>query len=431
MNTDRKSFVNFIILYIGQTISNLGSSMTSFAVIIWVYKLSGKAMDTSLLAICSSIPYLLVSLLGGAIVDNMNKKKIMLICDSIAAIGTSVIFICYSVNYLQLWIICIVNILSGFMNAFQSPASQVAVTLLIDKKDYIRIGGMQSAISGGVEILKPILATMFLSIGGLKLVLSIDLVTFFVAFITLFLFVKIPDIVEDKEHPSLNQVMESIKEGIKFIRSERAILILLFMYSVLEFMGAISFDSMFSPLLLARTNNNESTVGIVSSFMAIGCLCACILMSILKQCKNKLKTMYKGSYLCLFGITLFGMGREKIWWCIVVFIGCFGSAIYQNYQSSLLREKVDTAMQGRIFSLQGMITGILTPIGYFLGAVLADYIFEPFMKRENAFHNVFGFIVGNGKGSGIGLIFVFAGITGMLILNIVSRNKQLKKLENE
>jgi len=173
---------NYILLLIGQTISQLGSSMTSFAIIIWAYTSTGQVISSSLLAVCSSIPYLIISLLGGAVADNMNKKKIMLICDTVAAIGSLVILLCSLMNILEIWILCIINIVSGFMNAFQGPASQVAVTFLVDKKNYAKVGGVQSALGAVIGMLNPILAAALLSIGGLQLVLGVDLISFLFAF---------------------------------------------------------------------------------------------------------------------------------------------------------------------------------------------------------------------------------------------------------
>ena len=144
---------------------------------------------------------------------------------------------------------------------------------------------------------------------------------------------EIPDEISSGKQTSISEIWDGLKEGINFIAGNRSILMLLVMYCILEFTGAISFDGMCTPLLLARTNNNETIVGIVSSFMAIGCIVASVLLSILKQPHKKLPVMYFGSYLCLLGITLFGMGRNLVWWCIVVFIGCFGSPIYHTYQT--------------------------------------------------------------------------------------------------
>ena len=429
MNKTENKMYNFMIFFISQTVSELGTSMTGFATVIWMYSNSGQVMSSSLLAICSTVPYLIVSLLGGVVVDKMNKKKIMLICDSIAAAGFVILLGCYILGYLQLWVLCLVNIINGFMNAFQNPASQVTVTLLVEQKDYARIGGIQSTMGALVGIFQPILATTILNVLGLQWILIVDLCTFVFAFLVLLFVVQIPDEIASDSQSSFSEIWNGLKEGIDFISGNRPILMLLIMYCILEFIGAISFDGMFTPLLLARTNNNETIVGIVSSFMAIGCIVASVILSMMEQPKKKLPIMYFGSYMCLIGITLFGLGRSLVWWCIVVFIGCFGSPIYHTYQTIIIREKVDASMQGRVFSLQGMITQALTPLGFLGGGMLADYIFEPLMKKMFLGKNIITFFVGRQNGSGIGLIFVIAGLVGIAALTILKCNPAIKELE--
>lgn len=430
MNTKpQRNTISFILLLIGQTISQLGTSMTGFAVIIWAYSTTGQVLASSLLTICSTVPYLIVSLIGGAFADNFSKKKIMLFCDTIAAAGSLVILLCFFTDSLHLWILCGINMVSGFMNAFQNPASQVAVSLLVDKKDYARVSGIQSIIGSVVGILTPVASAAILGFGGLGLVLAIDLTTFLIAFLLLLIFIKIPSTSAEKTSASFRELKESIREGIRFITCERALLLLLILFSVLEFAGAISFDSMYSPLLLARTGNDEMTVGIVSAFGAAGCMLASFLLTTLKPPKKKLPLMYAGCLLCLSGIMLFGMGRNLPWWCAVAFCGCFGSPVYQTCQTVLLRERVPIDMQGRIFSLRGMITGMLQPIGYLSGALLADYVMEPFMQKEGAVQSFFSIFVGTGKGAGTGLIFVLAGLCGIVIALCFIRNKTIGALD--
>lgn len=420
---------NYILLLIGQTISQLGSSMTGFAIVIWAYTSTGQVMTSSVLAVCSSVPYLIISLLGGAAADNMNKKKIMLICDTVAAMGSLAILMCSCMNVLEIWILCVVNIVSGFMNAFQGPASQVAVTLLVDKKDYTKAGGIQSSLNAVVGMLNPVLAAALLGVGGLQLVLGIDLITFLFAFLTLLFFIKIPNIAVNEKMADAKELRESMKEGLLFIKQQQSILFLLVMYSILEFIGAISFDSMYAPFLLARTGNNEAVVGIVSTTAAAGGLLASLIMSVAKQPGKKLPIMFAGSLMCLCGIMFFGMGRSLMWWCIVVFLGCFGSPIYQTYQTVIIRESVPVYMQGRVFSLQGIITQSLAPVGCIIGAALADHAFEPFMQKDGALQKIFGKIVGHGKGAGMGLMFVIAGAVGIIITVFLRNNRNIKALE--
>lgn len=76
LKTNRNT-ISFLLLLIGQTISQLGTSMTSFAVIIRAYSTTGQVLASSVPTICSTIPYLIVSLAGGAVADRFSKKKIM------------------------------------------------------------------------------------------------------------------------------------------------------------------------------------------------------------------------------------------------------------------------------------------------------------------------------------------------------------------
>ncbi len=432
MKTEKSgSLRQYLILLCGQTVSQLGTSMTSFALVIWAYTQNGQVLASSLLAVCSAVPYLLVSLFGGAVADNRNKKHIMLLCDTVAALGTLTLLCFFQMGGLSLWLLCTVNAVNGFMNAFQGPASQVAVTLLVEQDDYVRVGGIQSMVSALASMLTPILAAGLLSFGGLRLILTIDLLTFLFAFFTLLFLVNLPDNVGangPSESASFSAILESVKEGLSFVQKEKGIRYLLLLYCILEFMGAISFDSMYSPLLLARTDNDEMVVGWVSAFMAAGCMAASVMMSAMKTPRNKRKMMYAGSYLCLTGITLFGVGRTVWQWCAIVLIGCFGSPIYATYQTAILRERVDVGMQGRVFALQGMITQMLNPVGYVLGAVLADYFLEPLMERTGGLQSALSILVGSGAGAGIGLIFVGAGLLGILLLTIFRRSPALRNL---
>lgn len=426
MKTNLKRFSMF---FISQTVSQMGSSMTSFALIIWAYSNTGQVMSSSILAICSTIPYIIISLFGGTIADRVSKKKIMLICDLIAALCSLSILIFSLMNILHLWILCIINIIIGFMNAFQNPASQITVSLLVEKEDYVRIGGIQSVVNSMVGLGTPLIAAGILSIGGLNLVIIIDLCTFCFAFFSLLCWIKIPELKNIEKGFSFEQIIDDMRECGKFIKTQKGIVWLMIIYSILNFLGAISFDSMMSPLLLARTNNNTLIVGSVSSSAAAGGIIASVIITFTKTKKKKKPIMFGGILLAFLGIMSFGIVRNPVLWCIVVFIGCFGMPFYFTYESAIMRLSVPIEMQGRIFALKEMITQVLAPIGYLLGALLADYIFEPFMQTGGSLKKVFEKIVGTGPGSGMGLLFVIAGIVGIIMTLVFYNNRYIKLLD--
>ena len=173
-----KELKSFFLLLVGQSVSQLGTSITSFAILIWVYTENNAVTSVALLSVCTLVPYIIVGVFGGAATDKISKKKIMLVCDLVAAIGSFVILLCFLNNSLEIWHLYILNIVSGFMNAFQSPASEVTFSLMVPKEHYTRVNGVKSVLGSGIGIIIPVLASAILSFGGLKVVLIIDLCTF-------------------------------------------------------------------------------------------------------------------------------------------------------------------------------------------------------------------------------------------------------------
>ncbi len=150
-----KELQSFLILWGSQAVSSFGTAMTNFALIIWAYKQQGTVSSITFLSVCSYLPSILFCFLAGTLADSWNKKKIMLTCDFIAALGTFTVFILYSTDSLRIWHLYVINFILSFMNAFQNPASYVAVSLITPKEHLIRASGMQALSNSLVTIITP------------------------------------------------------------------------------------------------------------------------------------------------------------------------------------------------------------------------------------------------------------------------------------
>ena len=108
---------NFYILWSTQSLSHLGSSITSFALTLWLYEKTGSALGTAALTICTYAPYVIMSIFAGAITDRFDKKKTMLVCDGLAALTTVLIYALYRADLLCVWHLYAVNAVSGLRQA--------------------------------------------------------------------------------------------------------------------------------------------------------------------------------------------------------------------------------------------------------------------------------------------------------------------------
>lgn len=148
----------FLLLFTTQALSSLGSAMTSYALVIWAYQQSGSALSTALLTVSSYAPYVVFSLLCGALVDRLDTRRTMLVSDALAACTTVVALVLLQTERLQITHLYLLNALNGLMNTLQQPASEAATTALLPKSQYQRVGGLRYLSSSLSGLLTPVLA---------------------------------------------------------------------------------------------------------------------------------------------------------------------------------------------------------------------------------------------------------------------------------
>ena len=127
------SLRGFLLLWASQSISAMGTAMSSYALTVWIYGQNGTASAVSLLTLCSFMPTILFRFVAGAVADRWNKKHIMLTADLFAACGTAGILLLYSAGDLTIFRLYLITFVLSLMNAFQVPAASVATSLLIPK----------------------------------------------------------------------------------------------------------------------------------------------------------------------------------------------------------------------------------------------------------------------------------------------------------
>lgn len=409
-----KELRSFLLLWSSQTVSELGTAMTNYALIIWVYGQKGTASSITLLTICSFLPTIFFRFIAGTLADRWDKKRIMLLADLMAACGTVTVFGLYSFSALRIWHLYLINVLLSFMNAFQAPASFVSTSLLVPKKHYTRVSGLQGISGSVVSILAPALGSCLLAFGGMTVVLICDLVSFFVAFFVLLFFIKIPE-TEHTEEKNKEPFLKSCLDGIHYLRDHASLLHITLFLAVINFLAKLGNDGMISPFVLGRTGNDQQALGMVQSAVALGLLAGSIVVTLMKPARNKTKVVFVTCAFVFSGNVVQSLTLLPLIWCIAAF-GSYMMAVVMNANlTTVMREKVPPEMQGRVFSAKDTLQNCTIPLGLFLGGVLADYVVEPFMAADSPMQKVLSHLFGSGSGSGIAAMFFCVGILGIII----------------
>lgn len=428
---ENKKFTQFILFWLSQSASQLGSAMTSYALIIWAYSKTASAMSVSLMAFCNFLPYVVVSIFAGTLIDRHNKKKIMLIADSIAAICSVVVLLLVWSNNLQIYHIYIVNGIIGFMNSFQSPAESVAIGILTPKDKIAKASGMESFSSNLIMVVSPVIATALLAFGGLTFVIAIDLITFTFAFIMLCFFIKITETPKDSDSTDKG-VFYGIKDGMKFLNNNRGIWNIMLTMAIINFFSRISYENILSPMLLARSGGSTFILGIVNSALGIGGVIGGLIISLINFNKNSVKMIYFSAAISfLFGDLLMGMGRNGYVWCISGLMASLLIPFIKAGQNVIMYREIPKDLQGRVFSVRNAVQYSTIPIAILLGGFIADYIFEPFMTGGSGLAKICSYIVGSGTGSGMALMFICTGIGGFTASIVGYYQKDIKLLKSK
>ena len=355
-----KELKSFLLLWSSQAVSSLGTAMTEYALIVWVYRQEGTALSITLLTLCSFAPTILFRFAAGAIADRWDKKRIMLAADLFAACGSFSACLLYTFSVLRVWHLYLINILLGFMNAFQEPAAFVATSLLVPKEQYARVSGLQGFSGAAVSILAPALDAGLLAFGGLKVVLICDLCSFFAAFIVLLLFIRIPKI-ESTEKQQGEPFRKTCAEGFRFLRSHTALLHLILFMTCVNFLAKMSNDGLLSPFVLARTGDKQQVLGAVQSFAALGVMAGSLIVTWMKPVKNRLKLIGISTALVFSGNIFQSLSGYPAVWCAAAFGSYAMAAVMNAHMSVFMREQIPLELQGRVFSAESTMKTVPFP----------------------------------------------------------------------
>lgn len=397
----------FFVIWGGQVLSLLGSGLTGFALGVWIFQRTGSATQFAMIALAATLPAVLVSPFAGVLVDRWDRRRVMILADSFAALATAVLALLYWRGELALWHILIASAIGASMGAFQGPAWQASVTLLVPKAQLGRASGMSQMARALSNVLAPLLAGLLIVKLGVTAILLIDLGSYLIAVTTL-LVVRIPRpraAAPASEAP--RGVLHEAWQGWAAIRSRAGLFWMLLLFALLNFiLGSV--NALAGPMLLSFTSPER--LGATLSLAGVGMLIGSVLMSVWGGPKRQIHGVLGWMIPVGLGVAIVGLrpsmpvvvaGFFLAMACVPIVNGC-AQAIWQR--------KVPADLQGRVFATRGMVSMAAMPLAYLISGPLADRVFNPLLAEGGALASSVGGLIGAGPGRGIGLMFVLAGL---------------------
>lgn len=418
----------FLVVWAGQFVSLVGTNLTGFALAVWVFQETGSTTTLALVLFASQVPQLVATPFAGALVDRWDRRVAMIVSDTGAGIGTLAIALLLLTDSLEIWHLYVALSVSGVFQALQWPAYSAATTLLVRKAHHGRAAGLVQLAEAVGQVIAPALAGFLLVVGGLGLVISLDVITFLFAVGTLaFVRFPAPKRSQAAEHAA-GSLWHEARFGWKYIRERPGLLAVLVYFGsvnlVFGFIGVLIF-----PLALAFA----SEAGLGSAFSIAGV--AMVVGSLVMSAWGGPRRRVYGVFLADLGIgaalIIVGLRPSLAYVTVGAVIAFLVLPIGNGSSQALWQAKVEPDLQGRVFAVRRLLAQATGPIAILAAGPLADHVFEPLLAEGGALAGSVGSVIGTGPGRGIAFMFIVLGAVSWLLTVAAYAYPRLRFVEDE
>lgn len=395
----------FIVLWIGQIISQLGSGLTSFGLAVHVFRTTGSAFLVSMIALSSFLPYLVLSVPAGVLSDRFDRRILMVIGDGCSAIGVGIILLSISLD-LPFAFMVLGSAISSAFSSLTDPAFKATMSDVLTKEEYAKAGGLNGLSSGVRFIVCPLLSALLLSISGISLLLAMDILSFIPTIAAALSVRKM--IVQRKSASDIK-----LSSGFRTLFSNKGLAILVAYTSLLTFfMGVIQILS--EPMILSF-----SSVFMLSA-AEVACASGMIVSSIVIS-KRGIRLGYRKTLslsLSIAGIAMAGFGSTMNLLAIVPFGFAFFLAIpYANTALDyLVRSNLQEGEEGSAWGAVGFVSQLGYVFSYSLSGILSEVVASG---------------LGISVGRGCSLVIAAAGAMLFILALLLLSFRSIRRLEDD
>ena len=396
--SSKRNFNRFLLLWAGELVSSIGGGLTSFGLGVYVFGQTGSAASMALVTLLAFLPTLLLSVPAGVLADRYDRRMLMMLGDGFSAVGILFILFCMVRGGASLTEICIGVTISAVFSSLLEPSYRATVTDLLDAEEYSRASGMVSLAGSARYLISPVLAGALLTVSDIRLLLLLDICTFFLTVICTGVVRKgiTAKITEEKE-----PFFAALQKGWQAVTEKRGIFLLILLSSFMTcFMGA--FQILAEPLILSFADS--ATLGIGETVCASGMLMSGLFLGARGIKKGYLKVLSASLSVAGIAMIIFGLMENIYLICAAGFLFFAMLPFANNCLDYLVRTNIADELQGRAWGFIGFLSQIGYVVAYGLAGILADGIGKRFQ-------------VGVGRGAAA-VIMASGVLLGMMALTV-------------
>lgn len=419
----------FVLLWLAQTLSTIGTQLTGFGLGVWVYQHTQSTLLYSLTALANFAPRVLVTPLLGGMVDRHDLRYVLLLGHGGAGVCSLLIALLFATDRPHLGLIIGLVVVGASFNSVHLPAFPKAMTLLVEKRHLPRANGLLQLGMALGFIVAPLLASMLMPAIGLVGILAIDFS------MGLFGLTIVATMRGGLRAPPATPAPGALGErsawrdalfGWRYITQHPGLLGLQLIITAMSFNLGI-LQVLITPLMLSFAD--VQVLGIVMFTGGMGMLAGSVAMMTWGGPQRRVVGILV--FLLLQGaFMLTGSLRAS---AVLVGVGAFGVLftipIITACNQTLWQRKIPVELQGRIFGVHHAISGASVPLAYLLAGPLTDLLLEPLMASTGPLAGSVGLLLGTGRGRGIAFLFALLGVASFLLALVSALSPSVRHVE--
>lgn len=363
--TRQKLSLDFWKYWTGQTISNLGSSITLFALPLLVYQLTGSAINLGLATAATGLPYPLFGLLLGAWTDRVNRKRMMIATDILRALIIATIPTFVLLHILAVWWIYVVSFIHSTLTICFSAGEFAAIPSLVGQDDLVTANGRIQASYSAASVLGPLLAGVLVAFMSIAMLMSLDALSFLLSAVSL-AWIGISFNRTESKQKQRTSIGSDVIEGLRYVLRHPVLRNISIMMALVNFV----FSSVAAEIVLftkVQFHANNTQVGLFYSAGSVGIVVLALLAGPLRK-RWSFSTVALGA-LMADGLLILLISLVHWYWLALVIWACeSGTGILFNINTGSLRQAiVPNAMLGRVISIAKVLAWSVIPLGALLG----------------------------------------------------------------
>lgn len=365
-------FKSYLIFWMGQLFSLLGSSITQFAIIWWLTEASGSTVILSIASFFYILPLTIVVPIAGVFADRLNRKKILIVVDSCMA--SVILFLIFSFNFgLKNPIVIIIT--TGFLGLFQgfhAPTLAAIVPTMVPKDKLSRMNGVNFLLTGFMYIIGPVIASMLLAFIPIEILLWMDPLSFLIALVPLIL-IKIPSVKKDDTKDKGFSFIEDFKDGFRTLRLIPTVFLMLLVAMFINFLWR-PYGVLLPYFIKFDHGGTVSDLAFVMALMNIGMFLGAILTSVKKEWKHSTSFYFGGELSLMIFYAVVAVTPHGSFLIMGVAAACLGFIvpIVNTIYLTKMQLKVPVEKMGRISSIDWMVSSVMSPIATIITGPLAE-----------------------------------------------------------